>query len=85
MNIRLPATIFSILQKKIPEYLSRRGFFISNLDAKMFTSPSLTCIFGKENVHLFKFPGTLLISSMRSHVQMTVSDVTFENIDAVTT
>lgn len=51
----------------------------------MFTSPSLTCIFGKENVHLFKFPGTLVISSMRSHVQMTVSDVTFENIDAVTT
>lgn len=84
-DIRLSITIFSILQKKLPEYLSRRGFFISHSDVKMFTSPSLTSIFGKENVCLFKFPGILVISSMRSHVQMIVSDVTFESIGAVTT
>jgi len=47
-------------------------------DVKMFASASLTCVFGKENVCLFKLPRILVIFSTYSCIQMMVSDVTFE-------
>lgn len=66
------------IQNQLPEFLSRWGFKKIILDVKMFISACLTCIFGKENICLFKLPRTLVIFSTCSCIRMTVSGMTFE-------